>query len=299
MAISATQSRGYCNWIPLVTPAVQQDSCGLDEDLLWSRARKVGLVAIALIVLSIVYLAPVLALCAVPFTLIPLLDRHIATKAVEAKAVNEFFKGRPSSSATEWIRKNPPERWLVHGNRDAAYRKAINEIDRGGKTLIQNLHKPPTAIEVRLNEALLRNGYILADWELEKMVENENTELLEFVLYNKIVTPTKEQALSMWMNVKTKKGAELLKKYGVDINARNADGDTALLKVIKKNEMDKHTSSSKFHVRTLLEFGADPYISSKWGLNMLFGMEFEQDAFSTNTDPEIREILQPYRREKV
>lgn len=295
MVTSATQSRGYCSWIPLVTPAVQQDSCGLDEDLLWSRACKVHLVAIALIVLSVVYLTPALALCAIPFTLIPLLDQYIATKAVDVKAVNEFSHGHPSPSATEWIRRSPNAvRLLIE--RDKNLNQSVNESDWGGKRLIQNLDRPWSQNEEVLYKTLLRNGYKLTNDDLAKMVRNKNTTLLEFVLKNKIVTPAKdgEASMAMWMNVGTTKAAELLRDHGFDVNAKNFEGDTALVHVIKENERNKHADTPDFLVRTLLEFGADPHIGSpKWEGR---GRPGNRSAFDINRDPAIEKILQPYQK---
>ena len=296
-SISSISDCNKCQWIPLLTPALKEDSCEVDRSLSTSRANKITLIAItamvSTLILSLTFIPN--AIIAAPIFLLVMgiipLDIWLTARAANKIAVNEYlYKNFPSQSATNLIQHNFKAAQLLIKNNGN-----VNKLNENLQTLLDgtpNLDVFKLLINSGADVKILdnrRTSYF------QKFVENKNPVYLEYILKNNLIKcddfdSTKQ--VKLWTKLGSSKAGELLKKHGFDVNVRDNQGYTPLLRMAEeasRRVRSSYTLSSKKlsifnHITTLLNCGADRTMT-------ITVDDVEKNAMQLTTNPAIKDLL--------
>jgi len=126
------------------------------------------------------------------------------------------------------------------------------------------------------------------------LIQSKPPLYLQYVLGKGLITPQDFiplHQLLIWLNIDSKEKAQLLRKYGFDINIRDSQGYTPLLRLIKASSTQA-TQADKVYpylnaallTSILIENGAD--------ITLTVNENGEQkNVVQLNTDPQIAEVL--------
>jgi hypothetical protein len=279
--------------LPLLTPAVKEDSCEVDHELLSSRINAVGIAAIGAMVASMILVtafptaifATHLSCLLVLGISLPL-DMWLAERAADIKAVNEYLNmSYPSKSATFRIQCNfKAAQLLVSKNGD------VNKVNQEGNGLLAfcpNLRVFKLLINYGANiKSLDKHGIPY----FQRAVEDENPVYLEYILKSKKVKPDDfdpTQQVDFWTNLGSIQAGSLLKNYGFNVNVRDKKEYTPLLKIVKEASIMLYMRKLGIsaHISTLLNCGADRSMT-------IDDNGIQKNALQINTNPAIRNILE-------
>lgn len=283
----------HWRWIPLLTPAVKEDYCDVDYSLLSSRIVTVGIAIIATMGSSMLLAAsfPIAAINAVPlsvllFGILPL-DSWIAERAANVKAVNEYLNmSYPSKSATSRIQHNfKAAQLLVSKNGD------VNKVNEEGDKLLAYVP------DLNIFKLLIDHGVDVKSLDkygtpyFQRAVEDENPAYLEYILRSSKAKSTdfdSKQQMHFWKNLGSVKAGYLLKSYGFDINIKDNEGYTPLLRIVEN-------ASGRFYTRNKLGIGAHVSALLNCGADRSITVDVngtQKNAMQINTNQAIRNILQ-------
>jgi|GEM_PF-1724031 len=288
-------------WLPLLTPAVKKNTCEIDYDLITQRVHRIHRIAMAaLVILLSIMLSPIvfpmavkiiplvrlLAITVVPLGfLAPLLDPWIAGRAVGRKAVDEYLgEAPPSKSATLHIQRNlKAAELLIARNGDP---NRINE-DRGA--LLDHCSKLDVFKLLINNGADIKGVNKFGTSYFQKAVESRNPACLEYVLKQGKAAPSDFDAteqVQFWKNLGSIRAGHLLSEYGFDVNIKDKDEYTPLLRLVQAASKVYYRGNIgiQAHISTLLACGADRSIT-------INDKGVKKNAMEI-ANPEIREILE-------
>lgn len=251
---------GFSRLIPLMTPAINEKNLyEEDVDLEISRIGILAISSFAILMISSSVVAPI------SFGLILLspLDTWRTARKVDANAVNEYLKNLyPSSSATFRIQNRiQAAQLLINKNGD------VNKINEKGERLIDYCR------DLDIFKLFLQHGAdVIANDKyghsyFKRAVEDENPDYLECILKSNKVSVahfTFKQQIKFWISLGSIKAGNLLSYYGFNVNVRDRNGYTPLLKLVEEASRPffiERRLGIEVHVRTLLECGADPLLT--------------------------------------
>jgi hypothetical protein len=260
-------------YVPLLTPAVKEHSCEVDESLLIWRRRGVTLIAVAATWAGLFSSASIITSLAVPILIILgvwLLDQMRAEDGADAKAVTEYLnQPAPSSSATLRIQEGYfAARSLVS---KAGPRKieVLNKMNETGSGLLRDV--PNLAVfQLLLEEGANAKGIDSYGPYFQAVAAQEDPRFLQHFLRHYQPKP-KDFApniqVNLWSDLKSLQAAELLHGCDFTPNVQNSQGRTPLMQVVITlgNFWCEDDGQCKFtieeHVRVLLKYGADPTVT--------------------------------------
>ena len=261
-------------WVPLYKPAVKEDSCQINHDAQGARIALVVATAFAAAYVSLIVAVgtgSIVAACIVPCAALAAIalivtDLWLSTRSSKAKAVEEFMDPKVafcSSAAANIIRNNPSLVQTIvekKGN--------LDKVDEEGDILLNT-----SSFEVF--KLLVDNGANLhaktpqGNTILECAVSNPNPRFAEYIFSQKKVAATEikdeTQHAKLWSTFGHLKTAKLLKDNEFNINAKDKDGYTPLMRAASAATFSgthwyygwyNEISAAK-RVSTLLNFGAD------------------------------------------
>lgn len=274
--------------IPLIYPALEQNSCVVDQSLLKSRVAAIAKVAFAMLVLAIpmAALSPIGSLALVVLSALsyalPLLDSWRAESAADVKAVNEYLQmERPSTAATKRIQNNPK---LLS---ELVKRKGdVNKLDETGDSCIPSLNE----LDFATFKYLIDTGKSCRTL-FREIVRLKNSTFLDYVLtQNKVKASdfTEVEQHNVWKGLGCKESGDLLRRYQFNINSRNSAGCTPLMVAA-----DSGTEESNERVKMLLACGANKSltVSFKDPNSWMPNKKIVVTALSYAKDPKIRTLL--------
>jgi len=274
----------YLRYLPLLIPAVKDDGCAVDSDLLLQRIISIAFIAIDLFV-ACLYSLP----ASIPSELVVIItgtwlilslffDNWLADRAADANATNEYLtKEYPSKKATFRIQTH-----LSAAKQLARERGDFNKLNE------MNEHLLNFYTDLRIFKCFVDHGANIRDHSrVLYLIKSKEFTYLEYVLSKRLVRHqdfTAEQQIEFWLNINSAQKAELLRKHGFDINIRDPQGNTPLLRLVKKaSRQTSQPYGSLNHGRLtsiLLDNGANPRLTvDENGRQM--------DAIQLNTNAEI------------
>ena len=226
-------------WLPLYKPAVRTEGCKVNQKALDARIVTVSLTAItsmlagmavtattgSVIGVGIVIGAPVAALALI------ILDLWLTSRAVKARAVEEYYNPDvkvPSTTASRLIREDSSAAQMLVDRKNG-----LDKHDDEGNPLLATTNFDVFKILVD-NGANVHAKTASGDSVFERAVKNNNPRFLEYIFSQKKVTADdvkdEEQHAKLWSSFGHAKTAKLLKENGFNIDARDKDGYTALMR---------------------------------------------------------------------
>jgi len=258
----------HWRWIPLLTPAVKENSCEVDDHLLNSRITVVVKAALVVLVSTMLLaIAFPTAISTMPLSFLlfggaPLLDWWIAERATNLKAVNEYLgKAPPSKSATFLIQHNlKAAQLLIRKKGD------INKVNECRARLLEfcsNLDVFKLLID---HGADIKGLGFCGFSYFHSVVKDENPAYLEYVLKKGKAAPCDFDAteqIQFWQMLGSIRAGHLLIKHGFNVNIKDEDGYTPLLRVVQAASDVFYVARLNIQVliSTLLACGADPLIT--------------------------------------
>lgn len=282
-----TNSYNFLQFVPLVTPALKKDSYEIDGSLLNWRIGVVASAALAVLVATAIAapaFIPVIAHLIIVSPVIPLLDGLIAKRAADVKAVDDFLNDPKASIST-----------IVHISKSLNAAKLLINRDGDLNKIVDRLRLLDNAYNLPVFKLLIDNGADIKALDrygtcyFQHCIRDSNTARLEYILKSNKIKPenfTSTQQVNFWQNLGCRKSADLLINHGFDVNSKDDEGYTALLRIVKDPfSMNYSNLSVAESIKVLLDCGANPLISvEEEGI--------QKNAIQMNTDPEINAIFQ-------
>jgi len=278
----------HWRWLPLLTPAVKENSCEIDNSLLELRIAVVVAAALAVLVPAMLLtIAFPMAISVVPLSFLLLgampLDTWIAERAANLKAVDEYLNNRfPSGSAAFRLRNNfKAVQLLIHRKGD------VNKVDERGERLLDYCSNLDIFKLLINNGANIKGINKFGTSYFQKAIENRNPAYLEYVLKKDKAAPLDFNAteqIQFWQNLGNIGAGHLLIKHGFNVNIKDEYGYTPLLRVVEA--ASKLCDVARLDlIIMLLICGADPTIT----INDEEGVQ--KNAMDI-ASPQIRKILE-------
>lgn len=286
-----TECSGPLRYVPLLTPAVEKDSCEEDKSLLVWREGITMIAVGAAIYSGLFSSASLITMLAVPiiiFLSITLLDRMRAENGADRKAVNEYLNSdAPSIFATNRIQRSlQAAQWLVKENRD------LNKRDLHNRGLLSEFtNEDVFKLLVSNWKGSINGGDALGPF-FQRIVSLANPSRLEYVLKAgkvRLEDISEENQVNCWYLLGSVRAGELLKEYGFNVNVQ-FDGYTGLLKVAESEAFREHFQPNfpvVEHVRTLLKLGANRKMT-------VIHEGVCKNAALLTANPAVRDILENY-----
>lgn len=294
-------SSWHCpRWIPIITPAVNENSCEVDHFLLIARIATIFFTSISFLVVSLL-LCPhgmFCVICIISPSLmgLPSIDWWLANKAANIKAVDEYVKkNAPSTSATYRIIKNlSAAKLLVSEGGD------LNKLNEKGQRFFSSTYA--LGSDMKVFQYFVDQGIDLITKTDSKnktifrsIVERENPEYLRYVLSNNKVKPNDintDEQVELWINIGSSKTGKILHQYEFNVNVRDKEGFTPLHRLVRAISENKYFNWQfplpEALVNTLLECGADKNLTVKVNGE-------EKTALQLCSDPAVKKIIEEWK----
>jgi hypothetical protein len=247
-------------------PAVDQNSCTIDQKLLDERTQKTArtaLISLAAVFALVLITSPIshtwvfsLLLTAMPLTLVPMfvlpaIHSAIAERSANIKAVDEYLAVPPPSvAATMRIQSNIRAAELLVDKKGYVNRENVVKA-RPISYLVTNECNFPGRFQVF--KYLIEHGAFITPQEVECAVCNSNSCFLEHLIKIGKVTKAKYigNQFNYWTTIGSPKTGLLLKELGFDPNVTNNQHETPLMVALKSGEKERAAALVKCGARPL------------------------------------------------
>ncbi len=244
--------------IPVIYPALEQNSCVIDKSLLAYRVAAVAKIAFAMLVLAIplAAISPLSSMALVVLSALshalPRLDSWRAESAADAKAVNEYLQMQHPTVAARWrVVANPKLISLL-----VKKKGDVNKTDECGFPIANSIRD----FDFDTFKCLVDGGMDMRS-SLYDLVGKKDPAFLEYVLtQNKVKASdfTESEQNALWLQLRNQESGILLLRSGFNINSRSSQdyiqGYTPLM--IAASSSHWHCESRE-RVKILLACGAD------------------------------------------
>lgn len=249
MNISAINWATIKPYLPLLTPAVKEGSCTVDDDLLLQRFTIVAAAVFATLAvtlsLQILVFSPFTPFF--PCSLLPVaitavavvaLDNRKANQSADQAAAHAYHQNyAPSNKATFRIRHHlSAAKLLVKTTKVGDLARILNKKNEAGNGLLDY------NTDFDIFTLLVKKGANLREkdqygWSyFRRLVNRGELNSLKWVLEHNIITPNnldKEEQVQCWLYFKTEKIAHLLveHRFNPNIQSFHKDGNIALARL--------------------------------------------------------------------
>ena len=218
-------------------------------------------------------------------------------RLADLKAVKEYAtKPYPSESARYRINHSVNCARLLASKKEDE-KKCVNKCSEDGNRLLDYVN------DLEIIKPLIDGGYDIkaknkfGESFFEYALGDQREGGLEYILKNKLVTPgdfDSTEQVKIWLRLGSIKASELLKQYGFDVNVRDENRHTPLLKLVIEAPSTFYFGAGLdlgAHVTALLDCGADPLTPFLVEEN---GKKTEKNIIQINTNSIIAEIFKKW-----
>lgn len=289
---------------PLITPALKQDSCATDRDLLNKRVWLVAAAALALFISS--FLAPVvqlpLLLAAVGCLCVLPLDKWMTERAADKQAVNEYLtKKTPSLAAWRHIRTH-----LSAAKRLISKKKGINKRAENKRKLLDCLY------DFEILKCFVKGHCHFTLNQLILLSLTTESKFLKLLLEEKVIDVNKlskkDQATLLFcliFAISSPQKIKLLKQHGFDLNMRHPTkkNKTALMCLAESCPKEVNVFPSMYSIRipftvasiqALLDQGANPNLTTR--VKSSWGFYKDLTAYDLCQNERVKKLLKPTKK---
>lgn len=304
----------FLRYIPLVIPAINKTTYNVDHDLLSKRVAVIGFTALAAFVAILLAVPSPLSLSCVLLLgagalLVAVSDGWCSKRAADALVLKDYLAdAHPSENVFQCMLHNPKvAQALVDQHGD------LNKATKEGKRFpdFYLLHYNASEnTDFPFFKLLVDNGF---DWKMqaytrypkvnmgtyfEGVVSSRDPTYLEYLLKHgkiRVNDFTAKEQIDCWMNFGSIKAATLLVEHGFDVNVKDEQGYTPLLRLVQRASNTNlmlldglGPMDISLRIISLLENKANP-------LDTVIVEGVERSVFELNTNPEIASILDDYK----